>query len=485
MFSLSRRRFLGGAALTHARFPLGAAAPVTDLRRSQLFLDDTWIEESSRLQRVWSTAEIVPEPVLRPEASWEGIQITLFGSVFRLGSQWRMYYLTYNRPEPVLFCMATSNDGLQWERPNLGLVEYRGSKANNILWAPARGESNDGPTICHDPEDARTPFKMLYYGFGGKRVRGEYVAFSKDGIVWEHRAEPVLTNTGDRTNVMPLRDRNGRYVAFLRHRDMMTLDLARTVWRSESVDFIHWTDPERILRPDLLDDANSELYGMAAFPYEDIYLGMLEHWYDNPDVIEVQLAWSRDGRQWQRPPVRQAFIGPKYPWNKGWNSCANTMPVRVGNQLWFYFGGRSAAHGRERPRSYGAVGLATVGVDQFAVIRGDFSEGRLITKPMTWPGGDLALRCTNTRYPEAHPRSGGGTLAVEVRDEGNQPIAEFSGERRARHDVVSPGPWETREPPVRWPAGRSLDQLKGRRIRLVFLLRDSRLFSFRAQERNS
>jgi len=57
------------------------------------------------------------------------------------------------------------------------------------------------------------------------------------------------------------------------------------------------------------------------------------------------------------------------------------------------------------------------------------------------------------------------------------------GERRARHNVVSPGPWETRESPVRRPAGLSLDQLKGRRIRLVFLLRDSRLFSFRAQER--
>lgn len=88
-------------------------------------------------------------------------------------------------------------------------------------------------------------------------------------------------------------------------------------------------------------------------------------------------------------------------------------------------------------------------------------------------------------YLDSHPRSGGGTLAVEVRDEANQPIAEFSGQRRARHDVVSPGPWETKEPPVRWPVGRSLDELKGRRVRLMFLLRDSRLFSFHAQERNS
>jgi hypothetical protein len=325
----------------------------------------------------------------------------------------------------------------------------------------------------------------MYYGFGGKRARGEYVAFSKDGIVWEHRPEPVLTSTGDRTNLMPVRDREGRYVAFLRHRDMMKRDLARTVWRSESRDFIHWTEPERILRPDLLDAPNTELYGMAAYPYEDLYLGMLECWYDTPDLIEVQLAWSRDGRQWQRPAARQPFLAARYPWNKGWNSCANTMPVRVGNQLWFYFGGRSAAHGRELPRSYGAIGLASTGVDQFAAIRADFSEGRLITKAMTWPGGDLILRCTNSRYPDAHPKSGGGTIAVEVRDESSAPIPGFAGEQRARHDVVSPEPWAKGEPPVRWPGGRSLSEFKGRRIRLVFLLRDARLFSFRAQEREA
>ena len=485
MSTLSRRELLGAAA-TVAFTPLALRGsgppPESDLRKSQLFLDDAWVEESSRLQRAWCSAEIVPEPVLKPEAPWEGIQVVMYGSVFRLRDEWRMYYLTYNRPEPPLYCMAVSHDGLQWERPKLGLVEFRGSKANNILWTPAAGQSNDGPTICHDPDDARAPFKMMYYGFGSNRARGEYVAFSKDGIVWEHRAEPVLTTTGDRTNLMPTRDRDGRYVAFLRHRRMMALDRARTVWRSESRDFLHWTEPERILRPDLLDDPNTELYGMAAFPYEDIYLGMLERWYDNPDVIEVQLAWSRDGRQWRRPEVRLPFIGPKYPWNKAWNTCANTMPVRVENQLWFYFGGRSGAHAREAPRSYGAIGLASTGVDQFAAIRADFLEGRLITKPMTWPGGELVLRCTNTRYPEAHPMSGGGAIAVEVRDEGNTPISGFSGEQRAHHDVVSPKPWQKSEPAVRWPGGRSLAELKGRRIRLVFLLRDARLFSFRARE---
>lgn len=489
MSFLSRRSFLAsaGAVLSAPRlFPSACSDPAAkDLRQSQLFLDDTWIEEALRLERSWVSAEILPEPVLRPETPWEGVQVVMFGSVLRLGAEWRMYYMTYNRPSPSLFCMATSADGIHWERPKLGLHEFRGSKANNIVWAPAPGETSDGPTVCHDPGDPKAPFKMLYFTYGGGKERGEYVAFSKDGVVWEHRPQPVLTNTGDRTNVMPVRDHCGRFVAFLRHQNMFDIHLARTVWRSESEDFIRWTDPEPILTPDLIDPPNTELYGMVGVPYEGMYLGFLERWFNNPDVIEVQLAWSHDGSRWQRPSIRRPFIAPTYPWNKGWNSCANSLPVRVGNQLWFYFGGRSSAHHRESPRSYGAVGLASTGLDQFAAIRGDFQEGRLTTKPMTWPGGDLALRCTNSRYPEAHPRSGGGGIAVEVRDEQNRPVEGFSGDRRARHDTVVPTAWSKTEPPVRWPGDRSLDDLRGRRIRLVFYLRDARLYSFRAAPRTA
>jgi hypothetical protein len=197
-------------------------------------------------------------------------------------------------------------------------------------------------------------------------------------------------------------------------------------------------------------------------------------------VIEVQLAWSHDGLEWLRPAVRRPFIGPTFPWNKGWSSCASTAPVRVGNQLWFYFGGRSGAHGREVPGSYGAVGLATLTVDRFAAMSAGFKDGLLLTKPMTWPGGELVLNCTNTRSWDGHPNSGGGAIAVEVRDAANQAVSGFSGQQRASHNVVSPTAFSTTERPVKWPGGRSLNELTGRQIRLAFFLRDARLFAFRA-----
>ena len=474
MRPITRRTFL----LTSAAGCCFADTAGKDVHKSQLFLDDTWIEETYRLERAWESAEIYPDPVLKPEAPWEGHQLTMFGSVFRHGDEWRMYYGCYNRPEQSRYCLAYSRDGIHWERPNLGLFEFRGSKANNIVLAPGPGDDNDGPTVCYDPRDASSPYKMMYYGYG-KMKSGLYVAFSKDGIVWERHTGPVLT-TGDRTNLLASRDHNGKFVAYMRHKDMMKLHRARSVWRIESDDFLHWTEPESVLRQDLLEDPNTELYGMSVFPYSDFYIGMLERWYDNPDVIEVQPAWSYDGHSWHRPATRSAFIGPTFPWNKSWNSCANTAPVLVGNQLCFYFGARSGAHGREFPQPYGAIGLASTTVDRFAAIRGDFKEGLLLTRPISWPGGDLLLNSTNSRYPRAHPTSGSGKLMVEVRDESNQPIAGFSGDQKADFSVPSPAPWQKEDRPVKWPGGRSLQELAGKRIRLAFFLQDSRLYSFRA-----
>lgn len=35
-------------------------------------------------------------------------------------------------PDPAKSCYAESRDGIHWERPNLGLVEYDSSTDNNI-----------------------------------------------------------------------------------------------------------------------------------------------------------------------------------------------------------------------------------------------------------------------------------------------------------------------------------------------------------------
>jgi hypothetical protein len=61
--------------------------------------------------------------------------------------------------ENTYLCYATSKDGIHWEKPELGLIDYRGTKTNNIVFeaheAPELGISGilDAVSIIKDPLD--------------------------------------------------------------------------------------------------------------------------------------------------------------------------------------------------------------------------------------------------------------------------------------------------------------------------------------------
>ena len=52
-------------------------------------------------------------------------------SVFKFWYQSYNYSLEIQERTPVLY--ATSADGIQWVRPNLGVIEFQGSADNNIV----------------------------------------------------------------------------------------------------------------------------------------------------------------------------------------------------------------------------------------------------------------------------------------------------------------------------------------------------------------
>ena len=100
-----------------------------------------------------------------------------YATVMREGDIFRLWYLAYEWDPPAgvelpvtgtaedagLFwehtrgrlCYAESADGVHWERPNLGLVEYRGSGDNNILGPavhdPVRQAGWNAGTVFRDP----------------------------------------------------------------------------------------------------------------------------------------------------------------------------------------------------------------------------------------------------------------------------------------------------------------------------------------------
>ena len=134
----------------------------------------------------------------------------------------------------------------------------------------------------------------------------------------------------------------------------------------------------------------------------------------------------------------------------------------VGDEWWIYYAGFDGPHDAPEKRK-GAIGLATIRKEGFVSQHGPKAGGVVCTRALRWPGGELVVNA------DAHS----GELRVRVSDELRRPIAgynyddspAFTGDRVAHE-------WK-------WN-GQSLDALKGRVIRLEFLLKDADLYTFRA-----
>src|ERR1051325_4494898 len=55
-----------------------------------------------------------------------------FGTVLHVDGEYRMWYSGHDGHKRQV-CYATSKDGIAWEKPKLGLVEYQGGKQNNLV----------------------------------------------------------------------------------------------------------------------------------------------------------------------------------------------------------------------------------------------------------------------------------------------------------------------------------------------------------------
>ena len=453
-----------------------------DVGRTQVFVDNHMIEEYVRVRRMVHQPQKYG-PVLLPEKPWEGSCVIVYGTVIRNPETglYQMWYQTFSKlppPENTYICYAFSQDGIRWVKPRLGLVEYRGSRDNNIV---LRGSFDviDSPSVIYDPlePDPDRRYKMLFYGRDGRR-RGLYAAYSRDGIRWRLLEDPVAPEVGDRTNLMLDPFKEPRYVAYTRHPEMMRRHRRRVIYRSESWDFEDWSEPELVLAPDLADSHDLQFYGMTAFPYGDMYLGFVQRLHTAEDRIDVELVWSRDNKSWYRVKPRSVFLptGPEGGWDQAWVGIASNPPIRVGDRLWIFYEGRNASHGQRFPFPRGAIGLATLRLDGFVSINAGLVEGYLTTKAFTWPGGRLMVNL-NARAcvgaAEGWPSC--GYVRLEILDEDGEPIKGFTKEE------CRPFTGDSVAHEFSWRSGKSIDELVGEKIRLRFYMVNAELYSFKAK----
>ena len=103
--------------------------------QKQLFIDHRFIEDSDAIELRVNPPVKRPGPILQSDRPWDAFNLIYF-SIAEDEGLYKMWYQAYDDDQwaggrPRL-CYALSDDGIHWEKPEMGLVEFRGSRKNNI-----------------------------------------------------------------------------------------------------------------------------------------------------------------------------------------------------------------------------------------------------------------------------------------------------------------------------------------------------------------
>lgn len=490
-----------------------AEDPVAIGSRLELFVDDVLVERLSGKAELRLRHPVAREIALRHDAPWEGSG-SGYHSVFRDGDLYRMYYKAWNldvsgggldsSAHPLFCCYAESDDGIHWRKPELGLHEFGGSKANNIVMvAGSVGDTTSDPghpAVFKDdnpdcPPEAR--YKAVIRSSG---ARGLLAFQSPDGLSWSPMADaPVITEGAfDSQNLAFWDPVRREYRAYWRIFTAGTT--TESVWKPAGVrairtatskDFLHW-GPHTDLT--YVDSPPEHLYTNQIKPYyraPHIFLGFPTRyvergWSDSmrslPErqhrdaraavhirygtaLTEALLMASRDGTHFKR--WNEAFLRPGIErpgtWSYGqqyiaWQIVETESALQgAGPELSLY----ATESYWTAPGS--ALRRYTLRVDGFVSLSAPMAGGELVTKPLVFEGNTLTLNFAS---------SAAGDIRVELQQADGQPIDGFSLDDC--NEVFGDSLRRT----VTWNGGGDLGKLSGRAVRLRFVLRDADLFSF-------
>lgn len=484
----------------------------------QLFVYDAIVDRYEGVTRVLHEAQREPGPVLWADRAWEHMGVWIYGSVLqeeRTGGYTLWYQSNAGYPEGSIVCYATSKDGRHWHKPELGAVEWRGSRANNIVWGTSYDDAYC-PSVIHDlrdPDPARryklytwdmqTPGRHPNWpGFGKtwtgdvdrpELARGMWLATSPDGIHFVPFGEgPLVSQIGDVLPTIYDQSRD-RFLSFTKINEVRPGDplYRRSVGISTSPDGLRWTPARLVLTQDEVDDAQTramggertEFYGMSGFPYEGIYVGLLwvfhimrfktrpdkgRGWDDGP--LDVQLTCSLDGEAWERAFSREPVI-PARPTGNFDHSIGAVInrPLVTEDEILVYYSGSNQTHGVDAPRAWMAIGLARFRRDGFVSAGCGPHEGSLLTRPFVVEGRSLELNL------DAHR----GWARVALLHPDGSPIDGFSA---ADCDLLT----EDRiRYPVTWLGRADLSGLQNQEVRMRVVMRHANLYAFRVVEDSS
>jgi hypothetical protein len=340
---------------------------------------------------------------------------------------------------------AESDDGRNWRRINLGQAEWNGSIENNLF-----PDFPICPCVYRDDADAdpRRRYKMLHFlnageqtdlaAAGGYDLDAPYypgfLYTSPDGLRWSREPAEITFPEGRPLSFVPQcffrddadPDPQRRWKAY----GFMSVTYRRRAGGfAYSPEALHWTghprnpvlEPQTSRLPMIPAGRLSQIHDMVVWREGDLYLGLFQD-QRSPECMPLELAVSRDGEHFVYPKPGEPFIaeGGAGRWDN--RELLPSTPLRVGDELWFYYGGAGPTPRIESPNDlYWTVscGLARSRVEGLTCLQpvkeGD--SGSLTTVPFRAPES-----CRLTVNAACSP---GSVLRVELCSPEGKPLPGY------------------------------------------------------------
>ena len=389
-------------------------------RDRYLLLDSRIIESAENATLTLGTVrKHEANPLFKEEHVWESRFDNLYGNVI-YDKEEQIYKCWYNtflhlpaakgmtleqrkKPYPgqgnreMGICYATSKDGIHWDKPKLGVVDFKGSKENNLVW---RGPHGAGVFKDARETDPSRRYKTIF-----KSNKLSY-SFSPDGIHWEEEKPCGIDVRGDTHNNALWAPTLGKYVAFTRTFGRRTRQVART----DSKDFVNWT-PQQVV----MMERPNQTYSMPVFHHGGVYLGLVAVYRMGLGRVWTELAWSPDTITWHRISRGSRLIpnsDKELDYDYGCvYACAT--PVFLKHEIRLYYGGSDWLHSTWRNAF---LCLATLRPDGFAGYEQQNKEkpSVITTTPIPYRGQPIQVTA------DVGP---GGSVKLSVLDEAGSTLA--------------------------------------------------------------
>lgn len=436
----------------------------------------------------------------------KGVQF--YGSVIREGGKFRMWYVAFdddskNKVAAARWraAYAESVDGVNWIKPNLGLVEYGGNKNNNLILTDPAPLGFVNLKVLADPADANPErrYKISTHVYFRHNTRlGTLAPFaSADGWRWKLLTAATPTKSAELAKpdlVLPgvhfepcggLYKWDGLYYVCGQNAMNATRPYhGRVVRMYHSPDFVNWshtssigfvrTPQHTLLGPGRSRDGEQVHEGISVWNRRNILLGITGRWHGAAEwkdvTIDLGFVVSNDGIHFREPAHEWTFLkrGEDGAWDQG-GLLQGQGFENVGDQTFIYYGAWDPRHWESEPPR-GGVGIATLPRDRF---------GDLVVEEAGQGPGDYQLPVIQSELitaalpmdaNKAHRFSlnadGLGTkaaLKIELLGANEQRLPGYSGDDAA---VVRQSGFQT---PIVWNGKKELRDLPERiRLRVTF-----------------